>query len=596
MPAAGLVLALGACEGKIPRPTPGVLNGASPSGTALASTPSGVPEMPSSAGSARSPIPLDELDAVIAAKLRASKAPTPGAPPRWTQPIRPTTNAGSSLLPPHEPVLAVAHGAGWGCAEFDATGERYRACWLASSVAERDRGKRALRAERVPWLGVWPVVTAERLCARVGPELKCWSAREFLRQRPADIPEPKPWRGEGPVTQYSAGIAAAPSFECALDGGALVCHGSDPFGVLAGSTSKLDDGPGWPHPLALGYHHGCVRRELEIACWGRGDHGELGFTASERCSDGASEVACSRQLGRARVQGERESRPPLLVAGDSYSCAVTANFVECWGKSRDDFFRAPGPARIRGLRLNGVASVSAGPRGLCGDDYDGGARCVGSIPAPPRGVTGVVVSQGDDASACGLDADGIVCWGEAYSPRGLPRTPVRIRVEYLPDPAAPVIDITGHWDANCDVMRPCTRAWAKPPRCEGAPGAVPWATLARDAAALRGKRVSVLGNFVVGPGMMTLAGCSRWGPGGSGVEPPNAPTVCCNQAWAPLGLVSEGFALPFEGLECAGDESRLCCSAPATGQAIVATGTLEWEDGRGDSGWLLREPKLCALE
>jgi hypothetical protein len=101
------------------------------------------------------------------------------------------------------------------------------------------------------------------------------------------------------------------------------------------------------------------------------------------------------------VQGERESHPPLLVAGDTYTCAVTDRFVECWGRSRDGFFSAPGPSRVAGLRLNGVASLSAGPRGLCGDVYGGGARCVGAIAAPPRGVSRVVVSQGDDASACG---------------------------------------------------------------------------------------------------------------------------------------------------------------------------------------------------
>jgi len=294
------------------------------------------------------------------------------------------------------------------------------------------------------------------------------------------------------------------------------------------------------------------------------------------------------------VQGERKSHPPLLVAGDTFTCAVTANFVECWGKSRDGFFKAPGPARIPGLRLNGVASLSAGPRGLCGDNYDGGARCVGAIPAPPRGVTGVVVSQGDDASACGVDADGIVCWGEAYSPRGSPGAPVRIRVDYPSGAAAPVLDTPAHWDAACGINRPCTRDWAKPPRCEGPQGAVPWANLARDAAAQRGKIVSATGNFVVGPGMSTLMGCSRWGPFDTGVDPPNAPLLCCNGTWAPLGLVSEGFALRLEDLECGGDGSRLCCSAPATGQGIVATGTLEWDNGSGD--WLLRDPQLCSLE
>src|SRR5258708_5995192 len=106
-----------------------------------------------------------------------------------------------------------------------------------------------------------------------------------------------------------------------------------------------------------------------------------------------------------------------------------------------------------------------------------------------------------------------------------------------------------------------------------------------------------MGNFVVGPGGSALVGCSRSGPdGGALVEPPNAPTLCCGGSWAPLGLVSECFALRLEDMECEGDESRLCCSAPVRGQAIVATGMLEWKQGRGGSGWMLRDPKLCSLE
>jgi len=248
------------------------------------------------------------------------------------------------------------------------------------------------------------------------------------------------------------------------------------------------------------------------------------------------------------------------------------------------------------LRLNGVNSVSAGPRGLCGDDDHGGTRCAGAIPAPPRGVFNVAVSRGDDASACGVDADGIVCWGEAYSARGRPRAPVRVRVDHAATADAPVLDRRANWDAHCQINRPCTRDWANLPRCEGTPTALPWETLARDAAARRGQIVSVTGNFVVGPGAMTLKGCSRWGPDHPGVDPPNAPELCCNGTWAPLGLVSDGLALRLEDLECAGDESRLCCSAPATGQAIVATGKLEWDTAGGDAGWILREPKLCSLE
>jgi hypothetical protein len=76
MPAAGLALALGiACEPTVPRNAPGAVSGVSPSGAAPASTPSAVPELASSAQPAPGPIPLDDLSAVMAAKLRASRRP-----------------------------------------------------------------------------------------------------------------------------------------------------------------------------------------------------------------------------------------------------------------------------------------------------------------------------------------------------------------------------------------------------------------------------------------------------------------------------------------------------------------------------------------
>ena len=156
------------------------------------------------------------------------------------------------------------------------------------------------------------------------------------------------------------------------------------------------------------------------------------------------------------------------------------------------------------------------------------------------------------------------------------------------------LDSPGRWDAGCRIERPCTRDWVTPPpRCEGPLGAAPWASLAPSAAAVRGQLVSVTGNFVVGPRATRMAACGR---GLFVVDPPNAPTLCCNGNWAPLGLVSDGFALQLEHMKCEGDESRLCCTAPATGQPIVATGTLDWDDNLTPPGWLLRDPKLCSPE
>jgi len=43
---------------------------------------------------------------------------------------------------------------------------------------------------------------------------------------------------------------------------------------------------------------------------------------------------------------------------------------------------------------------------------------------------------------------------------------------------------------------------------------------------------------------------------------------------------------------CTGDESRLCCGAPAFGQTVIATGILT---GSARHGWGLKDATLCEL-
>jgi hypothetical protein len=115
------------------------------------------------------------------------------------------------------------------------------------------------------------------------------------------------------------------------------------------------------------------------------------------------------------------------------------------------------------------------------------------------------------------------------------------------------------------------------------------------AASLAGHRVSVRGLLGVEGGGMTLVGCSN-GP----------PKQCCNGASVAVVLAEEEGdrdRLRLRGLGCWGDESDLCCNAPAYWQPVVATGRVEattawpveavtaWPGG---SGWGLREVVLCA--
>jgi hypothetical protein len=52
-------------------------------------------------------------------------------------------------------------------------------------------------------------------------------------------------------------------------------------------------------------------------------------------------------------------------------------------------------------------------------------------------------------------------------------------------------------------------------------------------------------------------------------------------------------SLVLEDFVCGGDDSRLCCMAPAYGQSVIATGRLSREYGGSTAHWRLREVRLC---
>jgi hypothetical protein len=69
--------------------------------------------------------------------------------------------------------------------------------------------------------------------------------------------------------------------------------------------------------------------------------------------------------------------------------------------------------------------------------------------------------------------------------------------------------------------------------------------------------------------------------------------ACCNRAGAPI-LLAGTPPLRLEGMYCSGDDSQVCCNAPAYGQTLIATGQLEQaESGSGEKVWKLVGPALC---
>jgi hypothetical protein len=227
----------------------------------------------------------------------------------------------------------------------------------------------------------------------------------------------------------------------------------------------------------------------------------------------------------------------------------------------------------------------AGPRGLCFEKGDV-VKCLGGIPTPRGGrVGGVVVSPGSDASACGLRDKRVVCWGEAYSPSDALDEPVPLVLESWAGPSEAAVVGTsnpGKWSASCIARQGCTLGATRLEACDRSVAARASNDVLASADALVGQVVSVRGPLGVGPMGGVETGCGA--PDGWG---------CCNRIGAEIVL---GVASPLslEGYFCRGDDSQVCCNAPAYGQSVVATGRVaRSRDMFGVVRWGLTQVRLC---
>jgi hypothetical protein len=138
------------------------------------------------------------------------------------------------------------------------------------------------------------------------------------------------------------------------------------------------------------------------------------------------------------------------------------------------------------------------------------------------------------------------------------------------------------WDASCRIHFDCERPTPPLPACPADTPAEVWSRLVGRAPALVGRTVSVRGPLVLGARARAPRGV-RW----SLIQQRMTrcgPSECCNHARQPvvIGGVEEQLALA--SIECSGDDSRVCCNAPAFGQTVIATGVLE---GGPTGGWML---------
>ncbi|HKO54011.1 MAG TPA: hypothetical protein VJV79_40160 [Polyangiaceae bacterium] len=137
------------------------------------------------------------------------------------------------------------------------------------------------------------------------------------------------------------------------------------------------------------------------------------------------------------------------------------------------------------------------------------------------------------------------------------------------------------WQASCKIQTACAPETQPIPTCDAQVPQRPWVDVVTEGDAVLDKEVVVSGTL----------GLSLIKKTGSGTC---APGACCHTLAMQIVLVGEpNGSLPLRGLTCSGDDSVLCCSVPAEGQAVVARGRLQ---KAGAGKWQLSEPTLCAID
>jgi hypothetical protein len=399
------------------------------------------------------------------------------------------------------------------------------------------------------------------------------------------------------------------------------CLGSLKFGEIGAPKGGRVEPP--LADLAVGTWHACGRTlSGDVVCWGRDDHGQLGFPPPEPCDPLGDKPDCAPAPRKVPFAFPA---PTVLRAGDLFTCTPGARRrgVICWGANRDGFFGARGscdaelskawptmagsvppsaPAcasrpvaapALRGLTIDEIRNpdlhdrsapldYSVGSRGVC-VVHGARVRCAGAIASPrAAALSHVRVSSGQDASACALTGGhALVCWGEGYSPRDRPDEPVVVEAEPLPANSDAAATDYGRTGPHCLVHKPCY-AKVKPPRCEPAvvASARTWDDLSPYAEAFAGEIVQVRGSMELGHGAASRVGC------GAG--------DCCNFFGAGVIL---GGTPPVPSLlifGCAGDESRSCCPVAPHGE-VVAKGRLVKGQDQTIWPWRLADVDLCLV-
>ena len=278
--------------------------------------------------------------------------------------------------------VQVAAGTGHACARR--SGGQV-SCWGQNGSGQLGDGSKAMRNRPVAVDGLADAVLlaagGEHTCAvrRSGPVV-CWgkgATGQLGHGKKEDSARPV---GVAASVNQVTQLALGTDHSCALQSGRRVlCWGGNFFGQV-GSGHTV----GFPELLApqivqkvadavevsAGDEHTCIRRSTgAVACWGKGDVGQLGANITSNWST--------------RVPVTGITSATTLAAGRAYSCAAAAGQVLCWGNnsagqlgngSRGGTSKVPVP----GQRIADVSRLAAGVDHTCALRSGGRVMCWGS--------------------------------------------------------------------------------------------------------------------------------------------------------------------------------------------------------------------------
>jgi hypothetical protein len=473
-------------------------------------------------------------------------------------------------------------GDGWGCAELQ---DRSRFCWVAPVGPEQES---AVLAHPVPWLDdSYTSAGPDRICRRDVDPIRCFRAPEFIRFR--DLRARTGKLNDAPESW----LLALPGGDGALIDSTPVTHGAfrgcrgglcwGPYSTLASSSGlTLCHHQQLAVPCAVA-NEATLRELWEMV---RSDSSMIGDLFG--CFHDSHGVRC---IGASRdgLFGTREACPPtLLKMWPTATGTVVAPNAKCSAKPvylhEGD---APGnqeSASPRGVCFEELANTTARPfepRPVASPTP--AQHCFGPLWLPDLPLQQILLGLGDEPSACGIDTEHrVLCWGAGYSVRG--RSPRRVEFA-LPKVDGVAFGSPGKFPATCASHRNCARVAEPLPTCSGSDTSRRVSAVLKEPKSLEGRLVRVRGEL----------GLSTWSrqPASAAVQTASCPP----QPSFPIVLRDGSQQLFIEGLTCSGDRSRLCCNAPALGQAVMVSGLLTWRNAFASQGdaWTLSDTTLCEL-